>query len=419
MDCGRCEECGDSICNNGETFNTCPQDCNNYCGDKICQDTETYEKCPKDCLSKHPCANGCPNKAVFLYTGTPYLPYDSDEIDDFGLTHFVLCPAVDYRTWGYGEPNTDHRFPTLVKIMTDTLNMIISSTNGENKKVWIGTPMMQCGYEIKEAGSAKCYKSDPENAKKLYSAEEFFELHYQMYTQYIDDLRTALGPEKWNKHVVGIYIHSESIHSEDINYKIDIKDPLKNPHIKLFNKLSQYIHKPYTKDGKTWNAVKFLWSPFYPLSYAVPDKVLAMGAVTNVLDIFDDVIIQVGYYENGSKYNYMNHVKYGTYKNALMDIQKSDPTVIVGGSKKSKTRIGVQMEFSNEIHQNSEKKARYYETEKCFNNETHKINGYNKENYLFSYYMDQRPSDKKILSKNQEIVRKFFGVIPFSKESKQ
>ncbi len=319
--------------------------------------------------------------------------------------------------------------------MTKTIDMIIGSTNGENKKVWIGTPMMECGFDIKEAGGDNgrdnCgWARDPAKTYPKYAAKDFFELHYKMYTQYIDDLRTALGPEKWNKHVVGIYIHSESIHSEDIKYKIDIKDPLKNPHIKLFYDLSQYIHKPYTKDGKTWNAVKFLWSPFYPLSYAVPDKVLAMGAVTNVLDIFDDVIIQVGYYENGPKYNFMNHIKQGIYKNALMDIQKSDPTVIVGGSKKSKTKIGVQMEFSNQIDKeykdkdgkpayDPQKEARYYETEKCFNNETYKINDYNKENYLFSYYMDQRPSDKKILSRNQEIVRKFFGVIPFSKEIKQ
>ena len=213
-----------------------------------------------------------------------------------------------------------------------------------------------------------------------------------------------------------------------IGNKVDMKAPLNNHHIKLFYDLSQYIHKSYTSGGNTWNAVKFLWSPFYPLSYSVEDQVNAMGAVTNKLDIFDDVIIQVGYYENGPKYNFMNYIKQGTYKKALMDIQKSDPTIIVGTNKTSQTKIGVQMEFSNQIDKdhyvseddkyNPQKEARYYETEKCFNNETYKINGYNKENYLFSYYMDQKPSNPDILSRNQAIVRKFFGVVPF-KDSKQ
>jgi hypothetical protein len=43
-------ECGDSVCNGSENYETCPDDCDEpFCGDGICNGQETSETCPVDC----------------------------------------------------------------------------------------------------------------------------------------------------------------------------------------------------------------------------------------------------------------------------------------------------------------------------------------------------------------------------------
>ena len=56
--------CGDGICDQGETKNSCPEDCRPEtqdggipCGDHICQSSETSTTCPQDCPPP-PCGNG-------------------------------------------------------------------------------------------------------------------------------------------------------------------------------------------------------------------------------------------------------------------------------------------------------------------------------------------------------------------------
>ncbi len=43
--------CGDGTCDveNGENYNTCPQDCEGVCGDGVCDSTEDANSCPADC----------------------------------------------------------------------------------------------------------------------------------------------------------------------------------------------------------------------------------------------------------------------------------------------------------------------------------------------------------------------------------
>ncbi len=42
-------ECGNSICNPGEDYLSCPEDC--HCGNKICESGEDETNCPQDCKS--------------------------------------------------------------------------------------------------------------------------------------------------------------------------------------------------------------------------------------------------------------------------------------------------------------------------------------------------------------------------------
>lgn len=62
IDCGPCDTCGDGHCEQGET---CPQDC--YCGDGLCARDEDHNSCAKDCYcGNSTCDSGetsvaCPN----------------------------------------------------------------------------------------------------------------------------------------------------------------------------------------------------------------------------------------------------------------------------------------------------------------------------------------------------------------------
>ena len=53
--------CGDGICNFGETYNTCPGDCEKpfFCGDNVCNSDETQSNCCDDCgcLTGYTCIN--------------------------------------------------------------------------------------------------------------------------------------------------------------------------------------------------------------------------------------------------------------------------------------------------------------------------------------------------------------------------
>jgi hypothetical protein len=49
--------CGDAVCDDAESFSTCPEDCPEQtvtCGDGTCDSTETAESCPDDCTGETP-----------------------------------------------------------------------------------------------------------------------------------------------------------------------------------------------------------------------------------------------------------------------------------------------------------------------------------------------------------------------------
>ena len=445
QDCGKCEikpSCGDKQCNGDETCETCEQDCGKCdpCGNHTCDADETYASCKADCMSKHPCANGCPAKMAFLYVGVnskddtthKYKYYNDltvEEIDAFGLTDFVITTAYSYRT----DDDTDKLSKERIQVSKKYVDMILNSTNGENKHVWITVP----AWKIPSC-------KDVSNNMKT-----FYDKVTTDTKKYIDDLRAALGEDIWNNHVKGIYIPYESVVFSDC-MKFDTSNLYSNNHLKMFKDISDYVRTAKTADGKTWKAKSMLWSPYmvkndnywYGAEYKCRFNT-AMGYAINKTDIFDLVVIQPGHYfsviyqeklssgetkviqkKDGQTAN-MHAIKQSIVGQAFVypEIDGCDKTKcaacsagkVVGDTKTSKTKIGVQMEidweFTDTKSTNYKKKQDLYQqTVDCFNNKTDIISGYDKNKYTFSYYWGAKGST---FSQLQAKVREFYGVEPF------
>ena len=416
-DCNACPnepKCGDGECNGEETCLTCEADCKVCppCGNGTCDADENYASCKTDCADKHPCANGCPNKMIFLYVGDfyntdngktgTYEKYTAEDIDNFGVTHFVLSPTGGFPAYGLG--NEENLYPKLIQTMRETIMTIIHSTNGKNKRVWIGTPPIRPCTDIKE--------------KDLDDAE-FFTKHTEVINQYIDDLRFMLGAEIWNNYVEGIYMNSEAVYISNCYKAVDVSNLNGHLHVKMFKDISNNVHRTVKSDEFTWNAKLFLWAPYYPDSHNkyfskeyIQEHILTMGSVINKAAIFDEVLMQPSHYftEQEQPEN-LDAIKQSTYKQAATWLRDGDNECkIVGEKKNSATKIGVQMEIDWEYTSSEVKKKRYQDYVSYFNNETDKIDGYDKNKYRFSYYLGSKDTS---LAELQEVIREFYGVEPF------
>ncbi len=358
---------------------------------------------------------------AFLYVGNDgYVPITEQIVDALGLTHFVLANGIA-DTWGTG--NSEHRFPDYIQIQVEAFNHVIHSTNGEQKRVYFGPPCPYGYSKLQEWGGCNTT-----------AGCKYFQIYDEILARYVEDIRNAIGAENWNKYVAGIYIGMENVLDSYVNstLKMDYTSTetiLKHPHVALYNKISKLVHSSYSHNGQTWNPVKLLWSPYYPHNpeYDAATNSNAktehaqvliknLAAVINKTDIFDEVIMQPNYYFNIDKNpdwtsNGLKAVKYSTGKSAMTWM---DGVIVF--PKTSKTRIGVQMEIDSDYYIESAplhslKKIAYDKYVSTFNNADTFIEGYDKNNYIFSYYFGGNKH-----SHNENIyreIRNFYNTIPF------
>ncbi|MFA5188655.1 MAG: hypothetical protein WC460_04820 [Patescibacteria group bacterium] len=117
--------CGDYLCNNNETCNTCPKDCGScpapveYCGDGVCNNNETCLLCSKDCGS-------CPTPEQYCGDGT----CNNDETCLSCSKDCGLCPtaSVKNNSVNVNAVNNNQENLNIPKQETNTLSTESDST---------------------------------------------------------------------------------------------------------------------------------------------------------------------------------------------------------------------------------------------------------------------------------------------------
>lgn len=98
------EFCDDGICQEGEDFNSCPQDCEappppppeEFCGDGTCQEDEDFDTCPADCEAPPP-ENGefCGDNACQENEDFDSCPLDCEEPPPIEFCGDGICQEVE------------------------------------------------------------------------------------------------------------------------------------------------------------------------------------------------------------------------------------------------------------------------------------------------------------------------------------
>ncbi len=164
--------------------------------------------------------------------------------------------------------------------------------------------------------------------------------HYKVpFTQFFTRLKEKVGSAIWNNNVRGFYWGTE--HVEAYYTKFDASSPSTNYNnrmIELMAAMSSLVKKA----GK-----QFMWMPY---TTNEPDNSTAYtfiraGYVANRTNIFDYVLLQPGYYQKPEKDFRLNSVKTCVQDNKVYDRHGG----VIGGSKTSSTKIGVDMEIDDKI----------------------------------------------------------------------
>ncbi len=431
--------CGNRICDPGESYVSCSDDCT--CGNGICDKSETAVSCSTDC---HYCVlNDCSKKMAFIYVDDYYAPQTSESIDNFGLTQFVLTGTG----YGYWKDRDPAPFKKRIASYVKTLDTIKKSTRGDIKRVWIATPQSKATHDL-----------DCSNYPDQISE----------YIQYVNDLREAIGAEDWNTYVNGIYIYDEAVYGWNGCFQTNrnsYDEFIKHPQVKTFKAISDHVRKPYTKNGKTWNAKQMLWAPYYGARTVEPPDghysnegtskhIEDIGFMANRTDIFDIILLQPMYYFRGSIHNNWYLANLPAIRNMMQQQtvtfrEYNGQFTAALGPKTSKTKIGVQMEIDRSYfnggltsvnpqyetaicEEASSFQKRYHEYEDYISNKIDPISNYNMNDYYVSYYLEaefkNEPSTCYLSAQTlectnnkcdnhakdlREIVRKFQGVTPF------
>lgn len=168
--------------------------------------------------------------------------------------------------------------------------------------------------------------------------------HYKApFTYFFNLLKNSIDTTIWNNNVRGFYWGTE--HVEAYYTKFDASYPSTNYNNRMIQLMAD-MSRLVKGAGK-----QFMWMPY---TTDEPDNSTAYtfiraGYVANCTNIFDYVLLQPGYYQKAEKLFRLNSVKTCVQNNKVYDRNGG----VIGGSKTSSTKIGVDMEIDDKIAGNN------------------------------------------------------------------
>ena len=174
----------------------------------------------------------------------------------------------------------------------------------------------------------------------------------------------------------------------DYGVPLTASNPTAHPQVAMLNNVASYIRNTHGK--------KVLWIPYYGKWDNWNNTLYSVGVIANKTNIFDYVIMQPSYYNDGNVSEATIDNLYGIRESITLNKVVGRPSAysVVTGSKTSNTKIGAEMEISD-MHQQSGFADCYARYVDCFNNtgsltSKSKHSDYKKSNYDFAFYMDAK-----------------------------
>lgn len=171
-----------------------------------------------------------------------------------------------------------------------------------------------------------------------------YENAFEEYVQYFEEQMIS---REWTNNVRGFYWATETIGWSG-TFNTSTASNFNNPHVMLMDAMGDLVKGTYGKE--------FMWMPYTTTTagVGVDKNDVRMGYVANRSTIFDYVLLQPGYFTNGSEYlECLRRVTASATNNKVYNYSSSysyTNSTVVGGSKISGAAdIGVVMEVDSRI----------------------------------------------------------------------
>lgn len=92
-------DCGNSVCEAGETCSSCQFDCGSCCGNGLCDNGETQSSCPADCGTLQACHDPCIQGAALDLLTCVLGEFNLCAADVCGTTGLEYCCNSTSGTW--------------------------------------------------------------------------------------------------------------------------------------------------------------------------------------------------------------------------------------------------------------------------------------------------------------------------------
>jgi len=316
-------------------------------------------------------------KMVLLYvgknqSGVTYPEYTEADIKGFSSASEFVIVAGTYRN--YLLTDTTHK-AECNDMLIAMATLVTRIRRWTGKHVWVGVPDTPAPTKTLTTTTCATYATRMKEC--------------------LSDLRSKINSwmgdsSGFDTYVTGVYMAREHIlvpgDSPAYGVSISASNPTAHPEVAMMNTVASYVHNTLGK--------KMLWIPYYGYGSNYNATINSIGYVANKTNIFDYVLLQPHYYfqESADILKNVEAIRESAYLNKVVGRKSSSGTFsVIGGTKTSNTKIGVEMEIDKR-HEFADYAARYDVYAKCFSNQAVSgipvRAGYNKDSIDFAFYCD-------------------------------